>query len=218
MSVRKDRPTGEKSNQRGPQLGARLHKAKLGRAGGERVFRLDRCDMGYLGGATQRTGRNLGKPDGFRFALGDKTGQNLGHLFDRTFGLATVDVEQIDGVDAKPFQAAVQLAFQMLDRVVKDADAIAPRDGRLRGNRRLVPRAGIGGEPGADDLFRAAHSIDVRRIDMGDASVQTGIENGVAGRLGRVAVDARERHGTNTKLRDFRAVPSKPCGFHKAAP
>jgi len=128
-----------------------------------------------------------------------------------------VDVEKIDAINAEPLERLVQLCFQII-RVIVEPPLWLARDPRLGGDMHPVPRAGVGGKPRADNLFRSAHAVNIGRVDMAHAAVAAHVQNGMAFRLARVAVKPGKRHRADPELRNVWPVWPERYSFHLVIP
>ncbi|MCG8404818.1 MAG: hypothetical protein MI923_06430, partial [Phycisphaerales bacterium] len=171
--VRQQRtPDGREGYERDAELGAGLHQPEIGKAGRKRIFGLNGGDRVDHHRAPQGRGGDLRKPDRPGLALLHKPDE-IGRSFLRCEArVATMGIEEIDAINAQPQQRRIQLRFEMFGGIVEGAIAVGIAGNRcLGGDHEFVPRAGMGFQIGADRLFRLAHAIDIRRVQVGDAQV-----------------------------------------------
>ncbi len=197
------------------KLGAGLHQPKVGRARGERIFRLNGRDRKHLHGAPQGRRRDFRQADGAGLALFNQPAEIGRRFFRREARVAAMGVEQVHALHAKPLQRLVQLGFKVLRRIVEAA--VAVRIGGDRGlcrDHEFVPRTRIGFQIAAEGAFRFAHAVDIGRIQMRDTQIAAGIQNGVAFRFVRRPVHVGEGHRPIADGTHFRPVGTQSALFH----
>ena len=103
------------------------------------------------------------------------------HLFGRSEGVETVELEQVDVVGAEPAQRTVDGLEQMLPRGADVVGPITEAEGRLGRDQHLVAAA-LDGFP--EHALGFAERIDIRGVEHRHAGFETDVQK--APRLGRV--------------------------------
>src|SRR6185312_158769 len=144
-------------------------------------------------------------------ALRDQLGHGADSVLDRHGGVDAMLIVKVDDVDAEPLQA--RLAG--LDHVLRP-----PVDALARCGLDLAEFAGEHDavapplEGAAQELLVVAPTVHVRGIEEIDAAVDGVLDEGDAGLVVALAVDAGERHAAEPDRRYLRAILAELAMLH----
>ena len=126
--------------------------------------------------------------------------------------VSAVDVVKVYRIDTQTGQTGIQRLGQMT-RIIVETAAFLAGDSALGGDGkwRLTTAAA---HPVADHCLRPTHTIDIRRIDMGNPQLDTGIQHSHGTFVGCRSIKIGKRHRPITKHADRRAVLAKLALFH----
>src|SRR6185437_3360909 len=147
-------------------------------------------------------------------ALRNELGHGADGVLDRHGRVDAMLVVEIDDIDAEPLQARVA----GLDNVVRTAvDPLAGGGLDLAefGGEHDAVAAAL--EGAAQHLLVMAPAIHVRGIEEIDAAVDGVLDDGDAGLVVGLAVNARERHTAEPDRRDLRAALAEPAMLHDSS-
>ena len=99
-------------------------------------------------------------------------------LVDRGLGIGVVLVVQIDAVGAEPAQAGLAAIDDPLPQHARRVGLILRAGQELGGDHDLVPPAAEGG---AEKLLRLAAAVHLGGVEVGDAGVEGGVDDGRRG-------------------------------------
>ena len=145
----------------------------------ERNIMFTQIPVGYL----QRFKRPTADADIQRLALTHDVYQSLQSLFERSVGVVTVAVEEVDIVEMHSLQTLVETRHERLSRTPVAVRTLPHLISRLRSNEEFVAiRAEVIVHESAQRLLGTTvdGTVIVGEVEMGDAMVESAVGNGAA--------------------------------------
>src|SRR5258707_7951157 len=135
----------------------------------EIVWRLGRVQRRDRAKRTHLLDREITDSNRADFSSPMKFGHRLGHLLDRRIRIRPVHLIDVDNVSTQPAQRILDLLVDPRPAAVAERLALAPIKTDLGGDQDFVPPNFL--KRPADDFFRMTETVDRRRIDEVDPTI-----------------------------------------------
>ena len=194
-------------NEADAQLAQRGQHRVFHIAGPQRILALHGCDRLDGMGAPDQLRRGLGHAEVTHLALGNQIPDRTRHVLDRNLRIDAVLIEQIDTVGTQPRERGIADFADMFGTAVEALDRFAgfrfssgakPELGRDR--HMLADRC----QRRTDHFLTDERTVDLRRIEEGDAALIGAAQQGVAVLLRQLrTIGPAHTHAAKPQSRDF---------------